>query len=202
MAWNFGAEIHALTGFDGESSSNTATGETFQTHANQFLTDSAKEVIKLLPNRLLHLCLSAPQTFTSGNPDALTTGKILFVTREDSGIEYPCRKIQPFQKGRFNEGGDMNRPTNTDPIWFIENNKLDVLPASGSVRYHEVQYPTVLYSHTAIANFPDEAERAVVIGACIKAVEYLMAHEEDIELLVPILNQLEKDYQKELSGLV
>ena len=39
MAWNFGAEIHALTGFDGESSSNTATGETFQTHANQFLTD-------------------------------------------------------------------------------------------------------------------------------------------------------------------
>ena len=117
MAWNFGAEIHALTGFDAESSSNTATGETFQTHANQFLTDSAKEVIKLLPNRLLHLCLSAPQTFTSGTPDALTTGKILFVTREDSGIEYPCRKIQPFQKGRYSEGGDMNRPTNTCK-WF------------------------------------------------------------------------------------
>ena len=35
----------------------------------------------------------------------------------------------------------------------------------------------------------------------MKAVEYLIAHEEDIELLVPMLNQLEKDYQKELSGL-
>ena len=87
-----------LTGFDGESDSNTVTGETFQTHTNQFLTDSAKEVIKLLPNRLLHLCLSTPQTFTSGTPDTLNTGKILFVTREQGGIEYPCRKIQPFQK--------------------------------------------------------------------------------------------------------
>ena len=202
MAWNFGAEIHALTGFDGESSSNTATGETFQTHANQFLTDSAKEVIKLLPNRLLHLCLSTPQSFTAGTPDALTTGKILFVTREQGGVEYPCRKIQPFQKGRYNEDGDMNKPTTTDPVWWIENNKIDVLPTNVTVKYHEVQYPTVQYNHTAIPNFPNEAERAVVIGACIKAVEYLMAHEEDIELLVPILNQLEKDYQKELSGLV
>ena len=201
MAWNFGAEIHALTGFDGESSSNTATGETFQTHANQFLTDSAKEVIKLLPNRLLHLCLSSAQTFTSGTPDALTTGKILFVTRTDSNIEYPCRKIEPFQKGRYDETGDMNKPTVTDPVWWIENNTIDVLPESGTVKYHEVQYPTVEYDDTAIANFPDEAERAVVLGAAMKAVEYLLAHEEDIELLVPILNQLEKDYQKELSGL-
>ena len=96
----------------------------------------------------------------------------------------------------------MNKPTVTDPVWWIENNKIDVLPTSGAVKYHEVQYPTVEYDDTDIANFPDEAERAVVIGACIKAVEYLMAHEEDIELLVPILNQLEKDYQKELSGLV
>ena len=136
MAWNFGAEIHALTGFDGESSSNTATGETFQTHANQFLTDSAKEVIKLLPNRLLHLCLSTPQSFTAGTPDALTTGKILFVTREQGGVEYPCRKIQPFQKGRYNEDGDMNKPTTTDPVWWIENNKIDVLPTNVTVKYH------------------------------------------------------------------
>lgn len=201
MAWNFGAEIHALTGFDAESSSNTATGETFQTHANQFLTDSAKEVIKLLPNRLLHLCLSSAQTFTSGTPDALTTGKILFVTRTDGSIEYPCRKIQPFQKGRYNETGDMNKPTATDPVWWIENNTIDVLPTLGVVKYHEVQYPTVEYNDTAIPDFPNEAERAVVLGAAMKAVEYLLAHEEDIELLVPILNQLEKDYQKELSGL-
>jgi hypothetical protein len=201
MAWNFGAEIHALTGFDAESSSNSATGETFQTHANRFLTDSAKEVIKLLPNRLLHLCVGTVETFTSGTPDTLNTGKIIFVTRTDNGIKYPCRKIEAFQSGRFNETGDMNKPTVTDPVFYIENNKIDVLPTAGTVLYHEVEFPTVEYDDNAIASYPDEAERAVVLGACIKAVQYLIAHEEDIELLVPMVGQLEKEYQKELSGL-
>ena len=193
---------YILTGFDGESSSNTVTGETFQTHANQFLTDSKKEVIKLLPNRLLHLCLSTPQSFTAGTPDTLNTGKILFVTRTNSNIEYPCRKIQPFQKGRYDETGDMNKPTVTDPVWWIENNTIDVLPTNlllNIMKFNILQYNMMIQ---IFINFPDEAvEKTVVLGSCIK-VEYLMSHEEDIELLVPILNQLEKDYQKELSGLV
>jgi len=29
----------------------------------------------------------------------------------------------------------------------------------------------------------------------------MLSNEEDIELLIPIISQLEKDYQKELAGL-
>ena len=200
MAWDFAAEIDALTGFDADSSSASATGETFQVHATQWLTDSAKEVIKVLPNRLLHFCASN-QTFTAGTPDTLNTGKILTVFRNDGDIEQPCRKIEPFHKGRYSDPDDMNYATVTDPVYFIENNTIDALPLGGSVTYSEVQFPAVAYNGTAIATFPDEAERAVVVCAAIKAAEFMLANEEDVELLAPILTQLEKDYQKELAGL-
>ena len=51
------------------------------------------------------------------------------------------------------------------------------------------------YSSDAFINLFKEAREAVRNGD-------IKLNEEDIELLVPILNQLEKDYQKELSGLV
>ena len=95
----------------------------------------------------------------------------------------------------------MNYATVTDPVYFVENNTIDVLPLGGSVTYSEVQFPAVAYNGTAIATFPDEAERAVVVCAAIKAAEFMLANEEDVELLTPILTQLEKDYQKELAGL-
>ena len=200
MAWDFAAEISALTGFNADYNTDTSTGETHRAHATQWLTDSAKEVIKVLPNRLLHFCASNV-SFTVGTPDTLNTGKILTVFRSDGDISQPCRKIEPFHKGRYSDPDDMNYATVTDPVYFVENNTIDVLPLGGSVTYSEVQFPAVAYNGTAIATFPDEAERAVVVCAAIKAAEFMLANEEDVELLTPILTQLEKDYQKELAGL-
>ena len=68
---------------EADSTSTTTSGETFVVHSNQWLTDSAKEVINMLPKRLLHLCASS-QTFTSGTPNALNTGHILHVTSDVS----------------------------------------------------------------------------------------------------------------------
>ena len=186
MAWDFAAEISALTGFNADYNTDTSTGETHRVHATQWLTDSAKEVIKVLPNRLLHFCASN-ETFTSGTPSTVNTGKILTVFRNDGDINQPCRKIEPFHKGRYSDPDDMNYATVTDPVYFIENNTIDALPLGGSVTYSEVQFPAVAYNGTAIATFPDEAERAVVVCAAIKAAEFMLANEEDVELLTPIL---------------
>ena len=200
MAWDFGAEIHALTGFDADSTDATVTAETYQVHATQWLTDSAKEVINVLPQGLLNLCASQ-QTFTSGTANTLNTGKILTVFRNDGEVDQPCREISPEQKGRYSDPSDMNSATITDPVYFIENNTIDVLPTGGSCKYSEVQYPAVAYSGTAIAVFPDEAERAVILGASIKAAEYMFAHDQDIELTGPIITGLKGDYQKALEGI-
>ena len=84
---------------------------------------------------------------------------------------------------------------------IIENNTIDVLPTGGSCKYSEVQYPGVTYGDDGIDNFPDEAERAVILGASIKAAEYMFAHDQDIELTGPIVTGLKGDYQKALEGI-
>ena len=200
MAWDFAAEIHALTGFDADSGITALTGEIRQIHSTRWLTDSARAVINELPEDLLKLCASQ-QTFTSGSADTLNTGKILEVLRNDGDIDQPCRKINSVQKGRFSDSEDMNYATVTDPVFFIENNSIDVLPVGGSCKYSEVQFPSVSFDDTAIAVFPDEAERAVVLSAAIKAAEYMLVRDEDMELLNPILAQLKDDYKQELAGL-
>ena len=200
MAWDFAAEIHALTGFDADSGITSFTGEIRQTHSTRWLTDSARAVINELPEDLLKLCASE-QTFTSGSANTLNTGKILEVLRNDGDIDQPCRKVDSFQKGRFSDAEDMNYATVTDPVYYVENNSIDVLPVGGSCKYSEVQFPSVSFDDSSIAVFPDEAERAVVLSAAIKAAEYMLVRDEDIEILNPLLAQLKDDYQKELAGL-
>ena len=99
----------------------------------QWLTDGAAEVINLLSQEYKDL-MSSEVTFTAGSPDALNTTNISNVTL--SGI--PCRKISARLKGRYNNSNDINYPTTTDPVYFIENNTLDILPGNGTGRYSEV----------------------------------------------------------------
>ena len=56
MAWTFGNEIHALTNYDAESSTDSITGEDLSIHADQWLTDSAKDVIHALHQSLKIKC--------------------------------------------------------------------------------------------------------------------------------------------------
>ena len=50
MAWDYAAQIHALTGFDGNLDSTASEeGENYDVLATQWLTDAAKEIINILP---------------------------------------------------------------------------------------------------------------------------------------------------------
>ena len=171
-----------------------------QGQLTQYLTDGAKEIINHLPKHLLPLC-SAEQSFTSGTPDTLNTGKVLNVFRNDGDIKQPCRQIDSSYKGRVLDSDDMDYASVTDPVYFIENNTIDVIPVSGAVTYSEVQHPVVAYSDSNISIFPDEAEYLVVIYAAIKSLEALYSDSEDIELYIPIISQLKEDYKVGLSRL-
>ena len=84
MAWNFGAQINSLTGFDGNDTSASEEGENYSTLASQWLTDAAVEVINILPPMLLKNC-SSMVTFTANSQapgsesETLNTGKVLGV---------------------------------------------------------------------------------------------------------------------------
>ena len=48
MAWDYAAQIHALTGFDADSTDVSEEGtETFRVLSKQWLTDAAREVLNL-----------------------------------------------------------------------------------------------------------------------------------------------------------
>ena len=164
----FEAQIVGLTSLTIDDSSAPTRAE-----LNQFLTDGAKEIINHLPKHLLPLC-SAEQSFTSGSADTLSTGKVLSVFRSDGDIKQPCRQIDSSYKGRVLDSDDMDYATITDPVYYIENNAVDVFPEGGSVTYSEVQYPTVSYTASDISLFPDEAEYLVVLYGAIKALQNKM----------------------------
>ena len=166
---SFQTQVMGLTSLSISSSGTNPT----EAQLTQFLTDGAKEVINSLPGHLLPLC-SSSQTFTSGSADTLTTGKILNVFRSDGDINQPCRKIPAKQKGRVSDPEDMAYATITDPIYYIDNNGLDVLPSGGSCSYSEVQYPAVTYSASAITAFPDEAEHLVVLYGSVKSIQNVL----------------------------
>ena len=193
---DFEAQVESLASIAIGSSGTVPT----QGQLTQYLTDGAKEIINHLPKHLLPLC-SAEQSFTSGTPNTLNTGKILNVFRNDGDIKQPCRQIDSSYKGRVLDSDDMDYASVTDPVYYIENNTIDVIPVGGAVTYSEVQYPSVAYNAGGISSFPDEAEYLVVIYASIKSLEALYSDSEDIELYIPIINQLKEDYKVGLSRL-
>ena len=164
----FEAQVEGLTSLSIDGSSAPT-----QTELTQFLTDGAKEIINILPENLLPLC-SSSVSFTSGSASTLNTGKVLHVFRSDGDINQPCRPISPINKGRYSDPDDMNYATITDPVFYIENNSLDVLPVGGSATYSEVQYPAVAYGDSSINVFPDEAEYLVPIYASIKSLQNVL----------------------------
>ena len=78
------------------------------------------------------------------------------------------------------------------------------MPSGVAAEYFAVDYSgmtELAYSNTAISNFPDEAENLVIMYAAIKALAYLIANEEDIELYVPVIQNLKQDYGIQIQAL-
>ena len=197
----------------GQVETTAGSGSSDTTALSSFLTDGAKEIINMMSPSMLLLCTSE-QTFQPQAPgsesETLNTGKIFNVRRNDGTIDQPCRMIISTLKGRAIDSLEMEFATETDPVYYIENNKINILPsASSSVgKYSEVQYPTVLHSASSISNFPDEAEYIVVLYAAMKGAERIVANyldDEDIELAGARAQQYNwavGQYNKALQGVM
>jgi hypothetical protein len=135
----------------------------------QFLTDGAKEIINIFPPKLLPLC-SSEDTFTSvaigSESETVDTGKILSVFAGN----FEARKIPPRLKYEANDTSSIQYATSTDPVFYIQNSKINALPIGSSCTYNEVQYPAVAYGDSSISVFPDEAEYLVVLYGAIKTL--------------------------------
>ena len=223
MAWDFAAEIHALSNFDADLSgtTNSTSGENLHLHTNQWLTDGAKEIINLLPDKLKAKCgtVSLVNETNGTTLDMDGKGEILHVTREnaDAGYYTPCRQIPAMYGDLSNDSNNIiYYATATDPVYWIESNSsnastLFIKPTptdNQPAKVVHISYPTVAYTNTSIDNFPDEAEYLVVLYAAIKAATHELNRyvaDENTELITPIstlIAKLQQDYSSGIQALI
>ena len=155
---NFDVQIQALAG--------TATNS----EMNQWMMDGAREIINILPPHLKEYCYTK-QTFTSSasnsESETMITGQLGSVYA--GSVE--CRQIRPMDKHKSSSSTSLEYASATDPVYYIEGNKINILPASSAGVYYVVANPNITASDvSSIDNFPNEAEYLVVLYASIKVL--------------------------------
>ena len=169
----FEAQVEGLTGLSIDGSSAPT-----QTELTQFLTDGAKEVLNALPKTRQRL-FTTSNALNGGSPTLTLGGSEVFgVVRNDDTINQPCREIAPQLEGRVKDSSDMAFATATDPVFFIRDNVLNIIPTPTNSQSGIVQtlnYPAVAYGDSAIAKFPDDGEYLVPLYASIKSLQNKMS---------------------------
>ena len=186
------AQIQALTGTNVD-----------ETQLNQFCEDGVRELINMFPQELKNMCYTK-NTFTS----AAAGSEAETIASKHIGSVYAgsvqCREIDPKDKFKASDGDSIHAASATDPVYYVEGSKLNILPASSSGIYYLIPDPSIDASSDSdghIANFPNEAEYLVVLYAAIKNLEHLSIEEEDPELYLPLIQNLKQDYNQGLQML-
>lgn len=194
MAESLKDQVDALTGF----------ASTEDLALSDWLTAGARLVLNAMPIHKLERIISDESSdFGDGGLD-VEGKRIVEVFRKDGAnttesLRYfhPARKIGVKMKGRATDSSYMEYASETDPAYYIDEQKLFVLPEMTSgVDYANVSYIdtsiTVAHSATFIANFPDEAEYAVVLYAARQALARKVSDanaDEDVEMSSSYSNQ-------------
>jgi hypothetical protein len=184
----FQTQIEAVVGTPNTSGQSELTQ--YLTNLSDFLKQSAMAVIDVLPDGAL---MQDSIYTTINNASGLGTAdkKILLVSRNGFG----CVEV-PLQLKAYMEAssGSIYEPTKRTPVYYIEGKvsaggDLFVKPnptGSETARVYHIGYPSPLYSDSSIANFPDTAEYAVVLGASIRVLQSkvndLIHEDEDGEM--------------------
>jgi hypothetical protein len=146
---------------------------------NDFLTASAREVIAILPPPVLLQNSSSENWIVSTGFHSVDNKKILEVIRQG----YACKQIP---QGKATEAADTNSiflASARDPVFYLKAGRAYILPtptgSDGDSVLILMPQPSVITTATAIANFPDNAEYAVVLGASAKALQRMASDVRD-----------------------
>ena len=144
------------------------------TAMTDWLTAGARKILDVLsPTKLKRI--ASQDAFV--NTIDVEGKKVLTVTRNDGTIDHPCREVPPSMRGRVTDSNYMEYATTTDPVYYIDNQLLTVKPDSSGSNQRLTfinSAITVAYTQTYIDNFPDEAEKAVVLYAARNYAQRLM----------------------------
>jgi hypothetical protein len=172
-----------------------------ETELDQWCNDGVRELINMFPPQLKDMCYTK-NTFTS----AAAGSEAETIASKHIGSVYAgtikCREIDPKDKFKSADSDSLYVASATDPVYYVEGGKLNILPASSSGIYYLIADPSIDASAVSvISNFPNEAEYLVIIYAAIRVLESLSVDEEDPELYLPIIQNLKQDYAQGIQAL-
>jgi hypothetical protein len=148
---------------------------------SQSLQDIGGEIISALPNRKL---LSVAKTSAiSSSGLTIADKKVLAVDKGD----ITAKPIPASQKAKYNDTTSIFAASDTDPVYYIEDEKVYVNGAAGSGEtsgtLHFVPLlPTsdgstlTVHGDSAVANFPLEAQQLLVLGSAVRCLQRLLAN--------------------------
>ena len=208
---NFRVQIENLAG---KSSFNSAQEETdYTAMLENFLLQSARNVLDVLDDSYVNQNNIVVTVNNSSGYD-VTNMKLSKVLRNGVGcVEVPLEmesKVQANSKSIY-------EPTKNSPVYYIKGQtatgaKIFIYPVPTESETGELFFLTIPSSisntASAISNFPDQAEYAVVLGSAVRLLQHklnnLLHEDEDVELAqvvqqeMAILNQM---YMVELNQL-
>tara|TARA_R100000234_G_C5002005_1_gene180731 strand:+ start:357 stop:2714 length:2358 start_codon:yes stop_codon:yes gene_type:complete len=195
----FEAQVEGLTSLSIDGSSAPT-----QTELTQFLTDGAKEILNVLPSAKKALYTTATSLNSSSANLTIGGSEIFSVTRDDGTINQPCRLIPANMSGRASDSDDMNAASATDPVYYITNNILSVIPEptnSNNAQIQTLAYPSVAYGDSSITRFPDEAEYLVPLYASVKALQNVLGSKTASSTITTALTATNDNIDASLSEI-
>ena len=148
-----------------------------ETALDTFITEGANQVIDAMPRPLLER-IAEETTVTDGTTTS-EGHKILYVLKNDGTIDQPCRQIPAYKRGRVQDSSDMEFATDTDPVYYIQDGKINIFPNGNGLMVSVPTYnqgsPLDASAISTITNFPDEYEYLVTTYAAIKALQQNMS---------------------------
>jgi len=150
----FGARLESLIG-----------GITTDADMNDWLTSGAKVLVDKIPMNKAERV--ATLVTDAGSGIALTDKRLL---RAHKG-GYPAPIVSGGIKTQMADSNSLEYAVTKSPRAYVENTKLYVLPSGGTGIV--IPYPTVLYSESAVTNFPAELYEAMILYAAVFGLQQL-----------------------------
>tara|TARA_R100000781_G_C4050992_1_gene117543 strand:+ start:124 stop:753 length:630 start_codon:yes stop_codon:yes gene_type:complete len=172
---------------------NTAVG--------QFATDSAKEIINVLPEEMLW-SMSTTSSVT-GSGASITSARILSVSRNGyTAMEIPFSDMARYEPN----SGSIYEATAKSPVYYKKAGKVFVLPtASSGATVEHISYPAITFSNdlSDFVGAPDEIEHLIILKTAVKArlaeLNEFQDDSEEHQLKVQDLQLLQQEYTQALS---
>ena len=137
----------------------------------QWLTDSARQLVNMIPaDRVTQYETSRD---ASGAGATVSDARLVRATRND----YGCKELSAGDFIKASDGNSLFYAQTDDPVFAVQDGKVNIAPNSGSMEAWVVPYPVVTYSDETIANFPPDFDHLVVLRTAVQAQIRLMADE-------------------------